>query len=86
MVARRPRVVEPSQGEPAVNDDDAEWVVYRVGDGAERAFLDMAKGHLWDAHVKRMEENGQPLSLTLLARGLTHKQAKQFVELSKEEV
>ena len=61
---------------------DAEWVVYRVGD--EAGFLDTSKAYIWDAHVKRMEEGGTPLSLTLLARGLTREQAKQFVELTKE--
>lgn len=66
--------------------EDEEWVVYRLGVGYKHAFLDAAKGNIWDAHVKRMEENGQPLSLTLLARNLTREQAKQFVELSKEEV
>lgn len=60
--------------------NETEWVVYRVGYG----MVDMAKGHLWDAHVKRMEGNGTPLTLTLLARNLTHEQAKQFVELTKE--
>lgn len=63
--------------------NETEWVVYRVGGGS--GFLDMAKGHLWDKHVKHMEEKGMPLTLTLLARNLTHEQAKQFVELSKEE-
>ena len=64
-----------------MNDDDAEWVVYRVGNG----MVDMAKGHLWDKHVKHMVEKGMPVTLTLLARNLTHEQAKQFVELSREE-
>ena len=64
---------------------DAEWVVYRVGGGSHGGFLDTSKAYIWDAHVRRMKENGQPLSLTLLARNLTHEQAKQFVELSREE-
>ena len=65
--------------------NETEWVVYRVGGHhVESGFLDMAKGHLWDAHLKRMDGNGTPLTLTLLARNLTHKQAKQFVELTKE--
>ena len=67
-----------------MNNKKAEWVVYRVNDGAH-GFLDMAKGTTWDEHVELLRSKGVSLSLTLLARGLTHKQAKQFVELSKEE-
>ena len=66
-------------------NEDAEYVVYRVaGASAESGFLDMARAELWDKHVKRMAEDNRPLCLTLLARNLTRKQAKQFVELSKE--
>lgn len=64
--------------------EGAEWVVYRLG-GEHSGFLDMTKGVSWDSHVRMLGKKGVPVSLTLLARNLTHEQAKQFVELSKEE-
>ena len=64
--------------------NETEWVVYRLG-GEHSGFLDMAKGTSWDNHVGMMEGKGIPVTLTLLVRGLTREQAKQFVELSKEE-
>lgn len=81
MVARRPRTVEPSEGAPEMSE--SKWVVYRLGSSG---FVDKAKAHLWDSHVRHMNNKGKPVTLTLLARGLTKEQAEQFVELTKEEI
>ena len=64
--------------------NETEWVVYRLG-GEHSGFLDMAKGVSWDNHVRMLEEKGVPVTLTLLVRGLTAEQARQFVLLSKED-